>query len=325
MIILMAITSCSESNSDLAFFRGKTITIIVPHGEGGMNTYARMIAPYLQKYLPESTVVVKNVPEGGGIAGRNEIYAAAPDGLTLGLTTGAGALLSEWAEQPGVQFETAKFSYLGRVNAEAHIMVASPATGFASLEDMIRAGKISMGFAGVGSDDYYVALVTARLLGYQVETRTDFDGINDASLACVRGEVDAILFSASSVQLQAEAQTLVPVVSFGETPAPAFPNVPNIFDVIPADKKDVMRSLVQVYALERVVIAPPNLPPDRLRVLRHALDQAIADLEFIANMDKIKRPINYLTGEETAVLLANIMQNAAQLKPLVLEIAQGNR
>jgi tripartite-type tricarboxylate transporter receptor subunit TctC len=327
ILILLAgtTTGCAGSNSDLDFFRDRTVTIIVPHGPGGMDTYARAIAPYLQKYLPGSIVEVQNVPEGGGIIGRNQIYAAQPDGLTLGLTTGAGALLAEWAEQPGVDYKTAEFSYIGRLNAEAHIMVASPRTGFTKLDDIIRAKKISMGFAGVGSDDYYVALVTARILGYQVDARTEFVGINDASLACVKGELDAILFSASSVQSQINAQTVNPVVSFSDAPPSAFPNIPTIFDVIPAEKQTLMQTLVHIYALERVLIAPPNMPASRLQTLRDALDKVMADPEFMENMIEIERPVNYLTGAATADLLANIMLNESQIKPLVLEIAQGSK
>jgi tripartite-type tricarboxylate transporter receptor subunit TctC len=325
LTILTDTTGCAGTNSNLDFFRGKTVTIIVPHGPGGMDTYARAIAPFLQKYLPGSKVEVQNVPEGGGITGRNQIYAAAPDGLTLGLTTNAGALLAEWAEQPGVQYKTADFSYIGRINAEAHIMVVSPRTGFTTLDDIVHAGKISMGFSGVGSDDYYVALITARLLQYQVEARTDFSGINGASLACVKGEVDAILFSESSVRSQIEAQTVVPIVSFSNTPSPNLPNVPTIFDVIPADKREMMRALVQIYALERVLIAPPNMSMHRLQTLREALDKVMADPDFQENMVKINRPINYLTGAETTQLLENILSSEDQIKPLVIEIAQGSK
>ena len=327
VLILLAgtTTSCASSNSDLDFFKGKTVTIIVPHGSGGMNTYARAIAPYLQKYLPGSKVEVKNIPEGGGIIGRNQVYAAQPDGLTLGFTTGAGVLLAEWAEQPGVQYKTADFSYIGRINAEAHIVVVSPRTDFIKLDDIVRAKKISMGFTGVGSDDYYVALIMARTLGYQVDAHTEFAGFNDASLACVRGEVDAILFSESSVQSQIEAQTVIPIVSFSKESPPALPDVPTIFQAIPSDKQALMQSLVQIYALERVLIAPPNVPASRLKVLRDALDKTMADPEFQQNMIKIQRPVNYLTGAETADLLANIMLNESQIKPLVLEIAQGSK
>ncbi len=323
--LLSMIAGCAGSNSDLDFFHGKTVTIIVPHGPGGMDTYARAIAPYLQKYLPGSKVEVKNVPESGGITGRNQVYAAPPDGLTLGFTTGAGALLAEWAGQPSVQYKTAEFSYLGRINAEAHVLVVSPKTGFTNLDDIIRAGKISMGFPGVGSDDFYIAQITARLLGFQVEAHTEYVGTNDASLACVKNEVDAIQFSVSSVQSQIDAQTVIPIVSFSDASPSALPKVPTIFESIPPDKKTLMQTLVQIYALERIMFAPPNMPAARLQALRDALDQAIADPEFQQNMIKIQRPVDYLTGAETTLLLENILSNEDHIKPLVVEIAQGSR
>lgn len=323
--MLLSATSCNAINSDLKFFRGKTVTIIVSHGSGGgMDIYARMLAPYLQKYLLGSRVEVKNVPEAGGINGKNQVYAAKPDGLTLGFTTGAGALLAEWAGQQGVEYKTTEFSYIGRINAEAHILVVSPKANLRTLSDIIQVKKISMGFPGIGSDDYYVGLITSRILGYQVDT-TNFESIDSASLACVRGEVDAILFSESSVRSQIEAQTVLPVVSFSDARPPDLPNVPTIFEVIPPEKEPLMHTLVHIYELERVLIAPPDLPPGRLEVLRDALDKAVEDPEFIANMVKIQRPVNYLTGAETTELLAHIMLDEDQIEPLVLEIIQESR
>jgi tripartite-type tricarboxylate transporter receptor subunit TctC len=324
-MMLTDTTGCAGTNSNLDFFRGKTVTIIVPHGPGGMDTYARAIAPYLQKYLPGSKVEVRNVPEGGGITGRNQIYAAAPDGLTLGLTTIAGALLAEWAEQPGVQYKTAEFSYIGRVNAEANLIVVSPKTGFETMADIIHAKKISMGFSGLGSDDYYIALIAAHVLGYQVEAHTEFMGINDASLACVRGDVDAILFPYASVKPQIEAQTVVPVVVFNDTRLPSLPNVPTIFEVAPAENKNIMQALVQIYALDRILFAPPNMSARRLQILRDALDKVMADPDFQENMVKINRPINYLTGAETTQLLENILSSEDQIRPLVIEVAQSSK
>ncbi len=67
-------------------FRGKTITYIVATGPGGgYDTYGRLISRYMQKYLPGSRVVVRNVPGAGHIVGANTIYAAKPDGLTIGM------------------------------------------------------------------------------------------------------------------------------------------------------------------------------------------------------------------------------------------------
>lgn len=325
-ILLTGTTGCTGSNSDLDFFRGKTVTIIVPYGAGGgLDVYARTIAPFLQKYLPGTKVEVQNVTENGGLKGKNQIFAAQPDGLTLGFTPISGALLAEWGGKPGVQYKTADFSYIGRINAEPHVMVVSPKSGFTNMAGLAKAKKIRMGFTGVGSDDYYVALITANLLGYQVEARTDFLSANDADFACVKGEVDAVLFSNSNVRPQIDAQTVLPLVSFSDARLDTLPNVPTIFEVIPADKQKLMQALVQIYALDRIVIAPPNMPTGRLKVLRDALDKVMADPEFQQNMIKVQRPVGYLTGAETARLLENILSNADQIKPFVLEIAKNSQ
>lgn len=323
LLFAFNLPGCARGPDGRAFFRGKQVTIIVPHGPGGMDTYARAIAPFLQKYLPGSKVEVANDPGAGGLQGRNQVYAAVPDGLTLGFTTSAGTLLAEWAGQAGLRYKTADFAMIGRINAEAHTMVVSPRTGFSNMGDIIRAGKIRMGFAGVSSDDYYIGMITMRLLGIQAEAHTQFTSSVDAGLACVRGEVDAILFADSTVHPLIAAKTAIPVVVFGETRLGSIPAVPTIFEVTPADKKELIKVLVRIYGLERTLFAPPDLPQDRLKTLRDALDRAMADPEFKRGMLAVQRPVSYMTGAETAALLEDVLAYKDAIAPHALEIAQG--
>ncbi len=236
VLLTCAAAGCVRADPDLAFFRGKTVTIIVPNGPGGMDTYARAITPYLQKQLPGSKVVVENVIGDSSITGRNQVYEALPDGLTLGFATSAGTLLAQWSGQPNVRYKTAEFSFVGRVNAEAHIMVVSPKCGFANLSDIIHAGSVRMGFAGRASDDFYVATVTAGILGYRVDARTNYLSSLDAGLACVKGEVDAILFADASVHPLIDTRTVLPVAVFSDARLPALPDVPTVFESLPADR-----------------------------------------------------------------------------------------
>ena len=61
--------------------RARPSPISSPTGPGGgYDTYGRLIARYLQKHLPGSRVLVRNVPGAGHIVGANTIYAAKPDG-----------------------------------------------------------------------------------------------------------------------------------------------------------------------------------------------------------------------------------------------------
>src|SRR5215468_1251543 len=72
----------AQGNAD--YFKGKTINYIVATAAGGgYDLYGRLVAEYMQRYLPGSTFVVKNVPGAGHMIGTNTIYASKPDGLTI--------------------------------------------------------------------------------------------------------------------------------------------------------------------------------------------------------------------------------------------------
>lgn len=69
------------------FYAGKTIRVVVgfPAG-GGFDTYSRIMARHINKYVPGNpTVVVDNVTGAGSLIAANSIYKATkPDGLTIG-------------------------------------------------------------------------------------------------------------------------------------------------------------------------------------------------------------------------------------------------
>ncbi|MBI2348814.1 MAG: hypothetical protein HYV05_09200, partial [Deltaproteobacteria bacterium] len=72
----------------LKWYHDKTINLIVPHGAGGgFDIYARLVAPFFRKHIPGANIIVQNVTGAGGLRGRNQVYTARPDGLTIGFTT----------------------------------------------------------------------------------------------------------------------------------------------------------------------------------------------------------------------------------------------
>src|SRR5688500_15609083 len=86
--VIVAVASAApalSADDPAAFFKGKTITWIVSTGPGGGHDfYARLISRHMQKFLPDVTIVVKNVGGAGHIQGANMVYAARPDGSTIG-------------------------------------------------------------------------------------------------------------------------------------------------------------------------------------------------------------------------------------------------
>ena len=91
-----------------AYFNGKTVEWIVTTAPGGGHDFwARLASNTMEKKLPGSSFVVKNRPCAGHIIGVNLIYAAPPNGLTLGNFT-TGLVYSQVLKQKGIRFDLAK-------------------------------------------------------------------------------------------------------------------------------------------------------------------------------------------------------------------------
>src|SRR5487761_1058948 len=114
IVLGLSVLAVPVRAADTNMFRGKTITYIVATGPGGTyDTYGRLLAHFLQKYLPGSHILVKNIPGAGHIVGANTLYAARPDGLTIG-TFNTGLIYDQLLKRPGVLFDLTKFSWIGK-------------------------------------------------------------------------------------------------------------------------------------------------------------------------------------------------------------------
>ena len=91
------------------FFKGKTVRLVNGGAPGsGFDLYSRMLAPWLEKRLG-ANVIVESRPGAGMMIAMNHTWMAAPDGLTMMLAPGEGAILAKLVDEPGVRFDLAKF------------------------------------------------------------------------------------------------------------------------------------------------------------------------------------------------------------------------
>ena len=121
------------------FYDGKVIKIIVTSKPGGgYDFYARLMAKYMQKHLPGSTFIVKNMPGAGDVIGTNAIYFAKPDSLTLG-TFNRGVGMTQVAGVKGARFNFAEFSWLGSPTSEVTGFIVH--NSFKDLDAVLKAEK----------------------------------------------------------------------------------------------------------------------------------------------------------------------------------------
>src|SRR5712671_7692936 len=76
MAALIASPAPSQAADDDDFYRGKTITVIVPIGPGGAyDAYARLVSRHLAKHIPGNPLIIaRNMPGGGGVIASNHLY-----------------------------------------------------------------------------------------------------------------------------------------------------------------------------------------------------------------------------------------------------------
>src|SRR5918992_5905414 len=92
--------SLAQTGAD--FFKGRTVTYIVATAAGGgYDLYGRLVAEYMQRYLPGSTFIVRNLPGAGHLVGTNTLYASRADGLTIG-TFNTGLIYNQLVGLPGM-------------------------------------------------------------------------------------------------------------------------------------------------------------------------------------------------------------------------------
>jgi tripartite-type tricarboxylate transporter receptor subunit TctC len=285
--------------ADPNLFRGKTINYIVATGAGGgYDTYGRLIARYMQKHLPGSRILVRNVPGAGHIIGANTIYAARPDGTTVGMFN-TGLIYNQLMNLPGVNFDLAKMTWIGKASNEIRVVIVSSKSGYRSFEEMLKSPTpVRFAAAGVGSAAY----LDTRILDFvlptlDIQTVSGFDGA-EGELAMIRGDVAAQVGIDTSFEQFVRNKHGYMAATMSTLAKEKYPDVPLVADYVQDENGKKLLALLEALSdLGRLTAGPPGIPARELATLRDAHAKAIADPELLADARTLKVEITPGTGE----------------------------
>lgn len=311
------------------FYEGKTIRIIVGAAAGGgYDTYSRTIARHLGKYIPgEPTIVVENMPGAGFLISANHIYnVAKPDGLTIGHFIG-GLFLQQLLGKPGIQFDAAKFEYVGVPTQDNYVIGISKKTGITSMDQWIASKTvIKLGGVGAGSATDDIPKVLMATIGLPAQLVSGYSGTSTVRLAFDSGEVQGVSNAWESFvatwpnELKSGDLTIVL-----NTTAKVLPDLPKVPLAIAYAKTDEARKLIRalvhsVGPAARPYVLPPGTPKDRLMTLRKAFMDVMKDSQFLAEAKKAKLNINPLDGQELEQNVKEMFNLDPALLPKAKEI-----
>jgi len=307
---------------DLEFFKGKTVTFIVATKPGGgYDAYARLVAPYLEKNLPGSTVIVKNVPGAGHIIGANEVYAAKPDGLTIG-TFNTALIYSQIVGVEGIKFDLTKYTWIAKMSSDNRALLVGAKTPYKSVEDLTKATKpVLLSSAGIASASHTDALILQEAFGWNIKMVPGYMGA-EAEMAILRGEVDGTVGTLGSLKKFVDAGDGRFLLQIGRKRNPAFPDVPLAIEIVKPEKKALVDLITAMAELGRLVAAPPNVPPARAQALIEAFRKSLTDPEFLEKAKKADMLIDPAYGKDVADMVERALNQPPEYKARLKEILE---
>ena len=296
------------------FYEGKTIRLIVGFtAGGGYDAYTRTIGRHMGKHIPGNPVmIVENMPGAGSMISANYTFKAAkPDGLTIGHFIG-GLFLQQLLGKPGIEFDAAKFQYVGVPGQDNFVIGVAKSAGITDVESWLASKQI-VKFGGVasgsGSDD--IPNVLKATLGLPIQLVSGYKGTADVRLAFNSGEVAGLSNSWESTKStwrkELESGELKLILQATLKPHPEFPKLPMALNYAKNDEaKRLISTVARVHGpTVRPYVLQPNTPKERVEIIRKAFMDTMKDPEFLAEAKKANLDIN---PDDGAVLEQNVKE-----------------
>lgn len=302
------------------FYAGKTINITVSSDTGGgYDTYSRLLARHFSKHIPgKPTIVVQNMPGGGGLRSAQFLYEVAEkDGTVIG-NIRASNLLDAVLGIRG-NMDSSKYEWIGNMTSDTDVCSFSQAAGIRTFDDL-KNKEVIVGASGKGAQNFSFPNAINHVLGTKMKIVLGYKGAADRILAVERGElegncgINASTITSSWPQLLAEGK-LISVMQSGLKPYSALPNVPMTQSFAKTDKqRQILDAIFGQMAIARLYAVPPGTPQDRVAILRTAFMASMNDPALKADAKKTKIDLDPSSGEEVGKIVASLVQLPDALK-----------
>jgi len=308
-------------------FGRKTINFMITYEPGGSyDLYARLAAIHLPRHIPGHPAMVNQyMPGAGGLIGILHLFEKAPqDGTEIAILP-RDLAINQRLRPDTARYDARRFNWIGTLSSYAGVMFVASRTGVKAAEDLRRV-EVVAGSWGQTTETYITPTLLNALAATKFKLVTGYRGGPDVDLAVERGEVDGRMSSWTLLKTQ-RAQWLragFVVIPFqaGIKSHPELKDIPLIASLATSEEgRRILEFQNSDAGIGWSVVAPPNVPPERVAMLRQAFDKMIADPDFLADAQKRGLEINPASGRELAEIvnrtIATPAEALARLKKLI--------
>jgi hypothetical protein len=300
------------------FYAGKTVRIIVGSSAGGgYDTYGRAIAQFFGHHLPgKPTVIVQNMPGGGGMNSVAFLEANAPkDGTVISLFN-AGVITDVASNPAKARIDLTKMAWIGSATRSFRICYVWGASGVKTFADLARSKPVSFGATGVKSGSYNDAAILKNLFKRNIRTIAGYPGRTEIHVAMERGEVDGECGTLEAIPTRWMRDKKINIITkLSEAKVPEIPDGVPWLGSFAKSKADVqvLRLLTAANELGRPIVASRQVPAAQIAMLRAGFDATMRDQRYIALAAKRKLSVRPVPGTEAEQIMEQIFSAPASV------------
>ena len=315
-IALACSASASHAQTVAQFYKGRTVTLIIPSSPGGINDLAgRLVAQFLGKYIPGNPLVIpQNLPGASGVVAANRIYNSAEKDGTIIAIIERGAPQVAILGDPNAKYDPVRFTWLGSISSyadDAYVMLVNAGSPVANVADLRKSGvSITLGGMNPGTTNLTFPLIAREVLGLNVNVVRGYTGAAPIFLAMQTGEIDGQVIGLSSLKAGQSKlwsdHKVRALIQFGRTTRLAeVAEAPTGRELAPDPQAmSLLEFAEQPFFIALPFMAPPDIPKDRAEALQTAFMQVMSDPAFVEGAHRLNIDLSPIDGETVRQMIA---------------------
>jgi tripartite-type tricarboxylate transporter receptor subunit TctC len=311
----LAAPNAAHADSAADFYKDKRIDLVISSTAGGGNDVsARLLARHFTENMAgHPTLVPRNMPGAGGVTAANHLYNISPkDGTAIGMVQNSAVFDPLYGSGKAL-FDGSKFNWLGSPGKETAVLFVWHTVPVNNFAEARKRGLVLGVSGGLNATPAFYSRVLAHVFHMNIKMIAGYSGQSEAFLALERGENEgypsAFWSSLKSVKPDWLSEKKIKLLlQIGDKPHPELAGVPSALDLLKdePEERQIMQLAVAPLAVGRPMLAPPNVPADRVAALRAAVMATFKDRGYIAECEKLKLECASPTsGEELAKIVAD--------------------
>jgi tripartite-type tricarboxylate transporter receptor subunit TctC len=304
-----------------AFYAGKTITILVGAGPGGIySVYSDVLGRHLTRHIPGNPkIITQYMPGGASRTAAAHLYHVAPkDGTVLAILYPNLPLFQLLSPQEA-RYDSSTFVWIGNMSESNYVVSLWYKAPAKTLEEAKKV-QVVMGSTGKFGSMWNHPSAMNKLLGTKFKVIAGFPGTSEMDVAMERGEVDGRSGGLDSMKARhpewLEDHKLNHLAQIGLRRDPELADVPLLTELATNDDdRSVFEFLSVEPTIGKALIGPPGVPADRVEILRKAFVDTMKDQAFLDDATKTGLEIQWANGADTEAAIMRLFK----MPPRIIE------